>query len=119
MGRIPQVEIQSKNIHPIAEPDCSEKTPVLMTRVEFGILGHYNKYKKSPFGTFDVGGDGMTGYSSYATESVALRGYENSSLTPYRGQEGYAYTRIGFELRYPLMLETKYQYLCVNIPGSR
>ena len=47
-----------------------------MTRVEFGILGHYNKYKKSPFGTFDVGGDGMTGYSSYATESVALRGYE-------------------------------------------
>ena len=37
-----------------------------MTRVEFGILGHYNKYKKSPFGTFDVGGDGMTGYSSYA-----------------------------------------------------
>ena len=82
------------------------KCPVLMTRVEFGLLGHYNKYKKSPFETFDVGGDGMTGYSSYATESVALRGYENSSLTPYRGAEGYAYTRLGFELRYPLMLET-------------
>ena len=47
----------------------------------------------------------MTGYSSYATESVALRGYENSSLTPY-GYEGYAYTRLGLELRYPLMLET-------------
>lgn len=82
------------------------KCPVLMTRVEFGLLGHYNKYKKSPFETFDVGGDGMTGYSSYATESVALRGYENSSLTPYRGQEGYAYTRLGVEVRYPLMLET-------------
>ena len=38
--------------------------------VEFGLLGHYNKYKKSPFETFDVGGDGMTGYSSYATESI-------------------------------------------------
>ena len=81
------------------------KCPVLMTRVEFGLLGHYNKYKKSPFETFDVGGDGMTGYSSYATESVALRGYENSSLTPY-GSEGYAYTRLGIEVRYPLMLET-------------
>ena len=81
------------------------KALVLMSRVEFGILGHYNKYKKSPFETFDVGGDGMTGYSSYATESIALRGYENSSLTPYR-QEGYAYTRLGIELRYPLMLET-------------
>ncbi|MCP3895639.1 MULTISPECIES: outer membrane protein assembly factor BamA [Bacteroides] len=82
------------------------KCPVLMTRAEFGLLGHYNKYKKSPFETFDVGGDGMTGYSSYATESIALRGYENSSLTPYRGLEGYAYTRLGVELRYPLMLET-------------
>ncbi|KAA6349237.1 Outer membrane protein assembly factor BamA [termite gut metagenome] len=78
---------------------------VLMSRVEFGLLGYYNKYKKSPFETFDVGGDGMTGYSSYATESIALRGYENSSLTAYRGQEGYAYARLGMELRYPLMLE--------------
>ena len=48
----------------------------------------------------------MTGYSSYATESIALRGYENSSLTPY-GKEGYAYARLGIELRYPLMLETR------------
>ena len=84
-----------------AHPKCL----VLMSRIEFGLLGQYNKYKKSPFETFDVGGDGMTGYSSYATESVALRGYENSSLTPY-GREGYAYTRLGIELRYPLMLET-------------
>ena len=81
------------------------KSLVLMSRVEFGLLGHYNKYKKSPFETFDVGGDGMTGYSTYATESIALRGYENSSLTPY-GSEGYAYARLGIELRYPLMLET-------------
>ncbi len=80
------------------------KCPVLMSRFEVGILGHYDQHKKSPFETFDVGGDGMTGYSSYATESIALRGYENSSLTPW-GNEGYAYTRIGMELRYPLMLE--------------
>jgi outer membrane protein insertion porin family len=85
--------------------NTADKCPVLMSRVEFGLLGHFNKYKKSPFETFDVGGDGMTGYSTYATEMVALRGYENSSLTPY-GQEGYAYARLGLELRYPLMLET-------------
>ena len=82
-----------------------QKCPVLMTRTEFGILGHYNKYKRSPFETFYVGGDGMTGYSyNYASETIALRGYENGSLTPY-GSEGYAYIRLGAELRYPLMLE--------------
>jgi len=81
------------------------KCPVLMTRADFGFLGHYDVNKKSPFETFDMGGDGMTGYSTYATESVALRGYENNSLTP-TGLAGYAYTRLGLELRYPLMLES-------------
>lgn len=84
----------------------AQKCPVIMTRVEFGLLGYYNKYKKSPFETFYMGGDGMSGYSSsYASETIALRGYENGSLTPY-GSEGYAYTRVGAELRYPLMLES-------------
>ena len=81
------------------------KCPVIMTRTEFGLLGHYNKYKKSPFETFYMGGDGMSGYSSnYASETIALRGYDNGALTPY-GSEGYAYVRLGAELRYPLMLE--------------
>lgn len=82
------------------------KCPVLMTRVEFGILGSYNGHKKSPFETFYMGGDGMSGYSSgYATETIGLRGYDNGSLTPY-GYDGYAYSRLALELRYPLMLET-------------
>lgn len=81
------------------------KCPVIMTRVEYGFIGHYNKHKKSPFETFDVGGDGMTGYSSYATETIALRGYENSALTYGNNGRGYAYSRLGLELRYPLMLE--------------
>lgn len=77
---------------------------VLMTRADFGILGHYNKYKKSPFETFYVGGDGMSGYSyNYATDIIALRGYDNGSLTPY-GSEGYSYTRLSAEIRYPFML---------------
>ena len=81
-----------------------QKCFVLMTRVEFGLLGSYNKDKKSPFETFYVGGDGMSGYSSgYAEETIGLRGYENGSLTPYRA-EGYAYDRFTLELRYPFML---------------
>ena len=79
---------------------------VLMTRADFGILGSYDKNKKSPFETFYVGGDGMSGYSyNYATDMIALRGYENGSLTPY-GYEGYAYTRLGLELRFPFMLQS-------------
>ena len=77
---------------------------VLMTRAEFGILGHYNAFKRSPFETFYVGGDGMSGASyTYATEIVGLRGYQNGSLTP--SGEGYAYSRLSAELRYPLMME--------------
>ena len=79
---------------------------VLMTRADFGILGSYNKHKKSPFETFYVGGDGMSGYSyNYATDMIALRGYENGSLTPY-GSEGYAYTRLGLELRFPFLMQS-------------
>lgn len=79
---------------------------VLMTRADFGLLGSYDKYKKSPFETFYMGGDGMSGYSyNYATDMVALRGYDNGSLTPY-GYEGYAYARLGMELRFPFMLQT-------------
>ena len=81
-----------------------QKCFVLMTRVEMGILGSYNKYKKSPFETYYMGGDGMSGYSTgYAEETIGLRGYENGSLTPY-GAEAYAYDRFALELRYPFLL---------------
>ena len=81
-----------------------QKCFVLMTRVEFGLLGSYNRFKKSPFETYYVGGDGMSGYSTgYAEETIGLRGYENGSLTPYL-YEGYAYDRMSLELRYPFLL---------------
>ena len=81
-----------------------QKCFVLMSRVEFGILGSYNKNKKSPFENFYVGGDGMSGYSTgYAQETIGLRGYENGSLTPWSAP-GYAYDRFTLELRYPFML---------------
>ena len=81
-----------------------QKCLVLMTRVELGLLGSYNKDKKSPFETFYMGGDGMSGYSNgYAQETIGLRGYDNGALTPYY-QEGYAYDRFTLELRYPFLL---------------
>lgn len=79
-------------------------TFVLMTRADFGLLGSYNKYLKSPFETFYVGGDGMSGSYTYATETIGLRGYDNGSLTPYR-REGYAYARLGMEVHFPFMLQ--------------
>ncbi|MBQ9642037.1 MAG: outer membrane protein assembly factor BamA [Bacteroidaceae bacterium] len=83
----------------------AKKCFVLMARFDCGFLGCYNKNKRSPFETYYMGGDGMSGYStSYYSETIGLRGYENGCLTPY-GSEGYAYTRMSLELRYPLMLD--------------
>ena len=94
-------KLKSRTFTPLT---TGTKCLVLMTRVELGILGSYNKYKKSPFETFYVGGDGMSGYSTgYAQETIGLRGYENGSLTPYSAQ-GYAYDRFTLEIRYPFML---------------
>ncbi len=80
-------------------------TLVLMTRADIGLLGSWTKHIKSPFETFYVGGDGMSGSYTYATETIALRGYDNGALTPY-GSEGYAYDRFAVELHFPLMLST-------------
>ena len=82
---------------------------ILMTRAEFGYLGHYNKNAKSPFETFYMGGDGMSSYSSYSTEYISMRGYQSGSLTPYDpavGRNmGYVYNKFTMELRYPISLE--------------
>ncbi|BEG62568.1 BamA/OMP85 family outer membrane protein [Coprobacter fastidiosus] len=97
-------KFKAKTFTPLTSAE-SQHTLVLMTRAEVGILGSYNRHKRSPFETFYVGGDGMSGYSyNYATETIALRGYENGSLTPY-GYEGYAYTRLGVELHFPVILQ--------------
>ena len=98
-----KLKFQSRTYTPLNNP-MSKWTLVLMTRADFGLLGSYNKYLKSPFETFYVGGDGMSGSYTYATETIALRGYDNGSLTPW-GREGYAYARLGVELHFPFMLQ--------------
>ncbi len=88
---------------------------VLMTRAQFGYLGYYNRnWGYSPFEGFLLGGDGMSGYNTYGSEIIAMRGYENYSLTPYEASKynsnGYAYAgnvydKFTVELRYPVMLQ--------------
>lgn len=97
-----KLRFRSRTYTPLNNADTY--TLVLMTRADIGLLGSYNRYLKSPFETFYVGGDGMSGSYTYATETIGLRGYENGALTPY-GREGYAYTRFGVELHFPFMLQ--------------
>ena len=88
---------------------------VLMARAQFGYLGYYNRnWGYSPFEGFRVGGDGMSGYDTYGSEIIALRGYENYSLTPqalssYNSTGNYyagnVYDKFTVELRYPVILQ--------------
>ena len=98
-----KLKFKSRTYTPLTDPN-GKWTLVLMTRADFGLLGSYNKYLKSPFETFYVGGDGMSGSYTYATETIGLRGYDNGALTPW-GREGYAYTRLGLELHFPFLLQ--------------
>ena len=98
-----KIKFRSRTYTPLTDP-YGQWTLVLMTRADIGLLGSYNKSLKSPFETFYVGGDGMTGSYTYATETIGLRGYDNGQFTPW-GKEGYAYTRFGLELRFPFMLQ--------------
>ena len=100
-----KLKFKARTYTSLINPETTQWTPVLMTRADVGLLGSYNKYLKSPFETFYVGGDGMSGSYTYAQETIALRGYDNGQFTPW-GSEGYAYTRFGAEVHFPLMLQS-------------
>jgi len=76
---------------------------VLHTKFEYGFLGHYNKYRQSPFEGFRVGGSGMSGYNLYGSDIVALRGYKDYSLSSSQGSN--IYNKLSMELRYPVILK--------------
>ncbi len=88
---------------------------VLRANTEFGFLGAYNeKAGIVPFERFYVGGDGMGNFTLDGRDIVALRGYENQSVTPWvinsatgqYGQEGgVIYNKYSLELRYPITLK--------------
>jgi outer membrane protein insertion porin family len=91
--------------HPVTQDDKL----VLNAKFAFGYLGHYNKdIGPSPFENFYLGGSGMTGYSLYGREIIALRGYTDGSVTPTDPKSGSptgnVYSKFTLELRYPVSL---------------
>ena len=97
---------------------------VLNARFAFGYLGFYNsQIGPSPFENFSVGGDGMQGYSFYGREMIKLRGYSSGnggvgSLTPFDPVKtdipsGNVYSKITFEIRYPISLNPQATIYCL------
>ena len=76
---------------------------VLKTNLEYGLIGKYSNDKElTQFERFYVGGDGLSGYAVDGREVIALRGYENNSLSPTNGAT--IYNKYTLELRYALSL---------------
>ena len=91
------------------QPLTPNNNLVFMAKAEMGYLGHYNKDKVSPFERFQVGGDGMSGYTMYGVDIIALRGYEDGDLDPTGSHYSIAYNKYTMELRYPIILKPSSQ----------
>ena len=77
---------------------------VLKTHAEFGYLGAYNTDRGIiPFERFYLGGDGLSQYALDGRETIAMRGYDNQSLSDRDGST--IYNKFSLELRYPITLK--------------
>ena len=77
---------------------------ILRTHAEFGFLGAYNTERGIiPFERYYLGGDGLAQYALDGREMIALRGYENQSLSSTDGST--VYNKFSLELRYPITLK--------------
>lgn len=85
-------------------PDGKEaRNLILKTSAGFGFLTSYNnKVGISPFERFYLGGSGLTGFALDGREIIALRGYDDQSLSPSTGAA--FITKYSAELRYPITL---------------
>jgi len=102
------VEMHRWNFKAVWYTELYEKL-VMMTRVRFGYLGHYNsQIGPTPFHRYYLGGDGLNNYSVDSRELVGMRGYANNSLSPdfYNNSSkgGDIFTKYTLEMRYPLSL---------------
>lgn len=82
---------------------------VIATKVQYGFLGLYNRTLGiTPFERFYLGGDGLSGFALDGRDIIALRGYENSSVTPVNNfgntEGGTIYNKYTMELRFPISL---------------
>jgi outer membrane protein insertion porin family len=82
---------------------------VLNTRIKYGFLSYFNpQIGSTPFERFYLGGDGLSGFQLDGREIIALRGYENQTLTPRDNAGNYlggtVFDKYTVELHYPLSL---------------
>ncbi len=76
---------------------------ILKTSAGFGFLTSYNsKVGIAPFERFYLGGSGLTGFALDGREIIALRGYDDQSLSPRTGAA--FITKYSAELRFPVTL---------------
>jgi len=91
---------------PLLNPSLVQYTPVIMTRFDMGFIGSYTRYKLSPFGTYYMGGDGMSGYvGSYMNETIGLRGYANGAIAGNNYDYAYSFLRLTAEFRVPILFK--------------
>ncbi|RBL93770.1 BamA/OMP85 family outer membrane protein [Chitinophaga flava] len=101
---------------PLSRPMGSDnKTFVLKVAAKFGYITSYNnRTTLSPFGRFELGGDGLSNFAIYDRDIISQRGYpvyytSNPSVNPENGQpQGYqgftVFNKYVMELRYPFSL---------------
>lgn len=73
---------------------------ILKLATKHGYLAYYNSELQSPFERFQMGGDGLSGFTIYGRDIIAQRGYEI-----YSSQGGATiFNKYTAELRYPFSL---------------
>ncbi|HVI45099.1 MAG TPA: POTRA domain-containing protein [Chitinophaga sp.] len=101
---------------PLSRPKGSDnKMFVLKVAAKFGYIGRYNnRTRLSPFGRFELGGDGLSNFAIYDRDIISQRGYpvyydSDPRINPESGQpigyEGFTvFNKYVMELRYPFSL---------------
>ncbi|WP_341838453.1 POTRA domain-containing protein [Chitinophaga pollutisoli] len=102
---------------PLSRPRGTDnKSLVLKVAAKFGYVGAYNnRTTLSPFGRFELGGDGLSNFAVYDRDIISQRGYpvyytSNPKLNPESGAPpaGYSgfsmFNKYVVELRYPFSL---------------
>lgn len=73
---------------------------ILKLATKHGYLAYYNQLLQSPFERFQVGGDGLSGFTIYGRDIIAQRGYEIYSST----NGATIFNKYQAEVRYPFSL---------------
>ena len=84
-------------------PISKNKKLIFNARLGFGLLNGWNRdLGAPPFERFYLGGSGLSGFNLDGREIIALRGYEDNSMSTETGDR--LISKYTMELRYPLSL---------------